>query len=370
MRKNIDEYEEYLDHEDVGVDINDPSMYDESSDFVDQYGDNEDIDEEDLASEADAYEAEIRETTFEGIIERYDRFIALDENAQEYKEAKDEYLTYFLEHIERYVRKIAAKYYNFEYEENVSRAMEAILNHLLGIKQNTKKDDEMVAVAKYNPHISKPTTFFNQIIRRSMIDSEKMSRYYMDIYNSIKNKCQTIGQLPESMSIQELVSLTGLAYITVKATMDYVSTESQAAPEDMQINGNFDTPEDIIIHNESTKEISEAFMKLSRLEQYIVRESCLGNRTSTSVAKDFRDEEVREYFNITRKTVDTQFVVAQKNKAIQKLQRYLSNSSIFKRRSAGNIDTVLESDIVQMSMEEQDIDEAFSEGILILDDFE
>ena len=44
MRKNIDEYEEYLDHEDVGVDINDPSMYDESSDFVDQYGDNEDID--------------------------------------------------------------------------------------------------------------------------------------------------------------------------------------------------------------------------------------------------------------------------------------------------------------------------------------
>lgn len=206
----------------------------------------------------------------------------------------------------------------------------------------------------YNPHITKPATYYQQRIDEKTKDAcrkadTKMTRYYLTKAYELERAARENGfeGLNDPLLTADTLSvLSGLPLTTVLEARKYAgySTVSlEAASDNRDIESPFITPERAILEKEKLEFINEQLESLSPLEQYLIKETIMADKPKSlrKILEDLRTPEIKATYECELpKKVEQVFLQQVINHALRRIKRSVKSRQIVEMPEADIIDYV------------------------------
>lgn len=236
--------------------------------------------------------------------------------------SRDEYAMYLISHLEHYIEFCINRRHRLlgaEYDDLMQSGRMAIIE---------KIDD-------YNPYIATPTSYFtayiNQYTKETVIKNNTGStQYYISKVVKLEKVAKANGYTgitdpelpPDILSI-----LSGEPLKTVIETIKIKNCQATASldatSENMDIEGTYQSPEAVIIKQETDSFLMKQFLKCSPLERFLLIHTVLSEEPYSycQMVKILKTEEYRErYEEELPKRLDQVFLEQKVNGALRKIR--------------------------------------------------
>lgn len=236
---------------------------------------------------------EIKAQTKEVIIKHYDDYKAG-------KTTYDDWVLYLIDLLDNYIKyhiRVTYKCQNRDdFEDFQQQGREAIIRK----------------APEYDPHQAMPTVFFTPQIEANQqklaVKNGSTAHYTSEIAMLNKIACNAgyDGLKDPDLTANILITLSGESATTVIRTLDLarMSTASiEATSENLDFEGTYENPEDIIIKQEASEFAISQWKRLTPLEQFLIRQNILAEPAKgTSVYDDDDEDDEEEETKSNKKT--------------------------------------------------------------------
>jgi len=257
--------------------------------------------------------------------------------------AKESYTACLLKSLENYLKFIIAQNswtLGGEYEDLMQSGREAILTQ----------------VDRYNPHMSKPSSFLTPYIKafmKSNIKRDGVGTYYLAkerILDRYAKESGKTGLTDPTLNVADLSVMSNIPVITIMETIKAVNFQKVSLTE---VNENFNlpnrykTPEGSLLEKEQSEFLSDLFKQLTPLEQFLIQQNRLAdNPTSLRGLLTYlkTDEALNDFPELKEiKPKLTQIMLQRMiNAALQKLRKNPKTKEYFNKEEEEPIEMVVQ----------------------------
>lgn len=275
---------------------------------------------------------------------------------------KNEYSSFMIEHLDRFLKRIVSMKFaghgygnNFDYEDFVQEGRLAIHSK----------------ITEYNPYENMPTTYFGYVIesvlrnKQKDINGDGISAYYKGTIINLDRVAKQYGyedSLDEKLSDVKLHVLSEISLSTVTKARDLKRRQkvSLDAVGDTLTNESM-SPEQSIIKKENTLALAEMLKDIPELDLYILRRMVIDDDCASTkqVIRELSSEEAKERFKL-KKNLNTTAIQTNLNRTLLKLKKYDKNFTEYQKRINYDYNS-------EEQAEESDIFDAFENGDLFDD---